>query len=98
VGVMIGQSSIVKLSLCIAVLLSLQNLAGCQTAQTETYGGGHRKAEAPPAKEIKQAMDATKSRADKDMAAVLTKLQDLNPKPIASLSRKLGRNPLPPMP
>ncbi len=90
-GAKMGRPSIAKSSLCIVVLLSLQNLTGCQTAQTETYGGGHRNAEAPPAKEVRQAMDATKSRADKDMAAVLTELQDLNPKPIASLSAEEAR-------
>ena len=67
------QDSIATAFLWVAVLFGLQTLTGCQTAQkeTETYGGGHRKVEAPSAKEVKRAMDTTKSRADKDMAAVL---------------------------
>jgi acetyl esterase len=73
------------------LLFSLQAFTGCQTGQTETYGGGHRKAEAPPTKEAKQAMTATMSRADKDMAQVLKEFQDLNPKPIVSLSAEEAR-------
>ena len=88
---MIAQRSIVKSFLCVAVLFGLQTLASCQTPQAETYGGGHRKTEAPPANEVKQAMAATKSRADKDMAAVLKEFEDLKPKPIISLSAEEAR-------
>ncbi len=88
---MIAPRNIVKLFLCVAVVFGLETLAGCQMPKTETYGGGHRKAEAPPAKEVKQAMDDTKSRADKDMAAVLTEFQDLGPKPLVSLSAEEAR-------
>lgn len=77
--------------LSMAVLLSLQILPGCQTSHTETYGGGYRKVETPPAKEVRQAMAATISRADKDMAAVLTEFQEMNPKHIASLSAEEAR-------
>jgi len=88
---MIAQDSLATSFLCVAVLFGL--LTGCQTAQkeTETYGGGHRKAEAPPAKEVKQAMDTVKSRADKDMAAVLAEFEDLKPKPLISLSAEEAR-------
>ncbi len=72
-------------------LLSIYGLTGCQMGQTETYGGKQRKVEAPPAIEAKQAMTSTKMRAYEDMAAVLTELQDLNPKPIASLSAEEAR-------
>ncbi len=85
------QDSIAISVLSVAVLLGLQTLTGCQTALTETYGGGHRKADAPPAKQVKQGMDATKSRADGDMAAVLTEFEDLKPKPIISLSAEEAR-------
>jgi acetyl esterase len=88
---MIAQGSMVKLFLCGAVLFGLQTLIGCQAAQTETYGGGHRKADAPATNAVKQAMAATKSRADKDMAAVLSGLEDLKPKPIVSLSAEEAR-------
>ena len=88
---MIAQQRIVKLFLCGVVLFGLQTLTGCQTAQTETYAGGHRKAEAPTSKEVKQAMAATKARADQDMAAVLTEFQGINPKPIVSLSAEEAR-------
>ena len=88
---MIGQQRVEKLLLCGAVLFGLQTLTGCQTPQTETYGGGQRKAEAPPAKEVKQAMVATKSRADKDMAAVLTEFENLKPMPVISLSAEEAR-------
>jgi acetyl esterase/lipase len=88
---MIAQQRIVKLFLCGVVLFGLQTLTGCQTVQTETYAGGQRKAEAPTSKEVKQAMAATKARADKDMAAVLTEFQGINPKPIVSLSAEEAR-------
>ncbi len=88
---MFAQQSIVKAILCGAVLLGFQTLTGCQTALTETYGGGHRKADTPPSKEVKQEMTATKARADKDMAAVLTEFEDLKPKPIISLSAEEAR-------
>ena len=88
---MTAQQRILESFLCGAILFGLHTLTGCQTAQTETYGGGHRKAEAPASKEVKQAMAATKSRADKDMAAVLTGLEDLKPKPIISLSAEEAR-------
>ena len=88
---MIAQQSMMRSFLCIAVLFGLQTLTGCQTAQTETYGGGQRKAEAPSAAEVKQSMNATKSRADKDMAAVLDEFEDLKPKPIISLSAEEAR-------
>lgn len=88
---MIAQQPIEKLFLCVAVFFGLQAFTGCQTALTETYGGGHRKADAPLADDVKQAMAVTKSRADKDMAAVLTELQELNPKPIVSLSAEEAR-------
>lgn len=88
---MITQRSIMKSYFCVVALFGFHTLVGCQTPKTETYGGGHRQAEAPAAKEVKQAMAATKSRADKDMAAVLTKLEDLNPKPISSLSAEDAR-------
>lgn len=90
---MITPDSIAQSFLCVAVLFGLQILTGCQTAQkeTETYGGGHRKTEAPSAKEVKWAMDTTKSRADKDMAAVLAEFEDLKPKPLISLSAEEAR-------
>lgn len=78
--------------LLMALLFGLQTLTGCQTSQTETYGGGYRKVETPPAKEVRQEMAATKARADKDMAVVLTELQGLNPKHIASLSAEDARS------
>jgi acetyl esterase len=82
---------IVHLCLGLGLLFGLQALAGCQTGQTETYGGGHRKAEAPPSKEAKQAMAATTSRADKDMAEVLKEFQALGPKPLVALSADEAR-------
>ncbi len=88
---MIARRSHMQSFLCVAVLFGFQTLMGCQTPQTETYGGGHRKADAPSAKAVKQAMAATKSRADKDMAAVLTEYEDLNPKPLSSLSAEEAR-------
>ena len=88
---MIARRNIVKPFLCVAVVFGLETLTGCQMPKTETYGGGQRKAEAPPAKDIKQAMDATKSRADKDMAEVLTEFQGLGPKPLVSLSAEEAR-------
>lgn len=88
---MMAQRSFVKLFLCGAVVFGLQTLTACHRPQTETYGSGHRKAEAPPAKEVKQAMAGTKSRADQDMAAVLTELQGLHPKPLVSLSADEAR-------
>ena len=90
---MVAQQNIAGSFLCIAVLVGLQALTGCHTAQkeTETYGGGHRKTEAPPAQDVKQAMAAVKSRADKDMAAVLAAFEDLHPKPITSLSAEEAR-------
>lgn len=88
---MIAQQSLVKSFLCGIALFSIQTLVGCQTAQTETYGGGHRKAETPPAKDMKEAMAATKSRVNQDMAAVLTVFQNLNPQPLVSLSAEEAR-------
>ncbi|MGZ8381993.1 MAG: alpha/beta hydrolase [Nitrospira sp.] len=88
---MMGLQSIVSLCWCVAVVFGLQSLMGCQTANTETYGGGQRKVDVPPAKEVKKAMDSTKSRADKDMAAVLTELQNLHPKTITTLSAAEAR-------
>ena len=96
---MIKQQSLMKLFLCVAVLFGFQTLTGCHTPQTETYGGGQRKADVPPAEETKHEMAAVKSRADKDMAAVLTEFEDLHPKPIIALSaEEAGRNPHLPMP
>ncbi len=88
---MITHQNILKSFLCVVALFSFQTLTGCHTPQTETYGGGQRKAEAPPAKEVKQAMAATKSRADKDMAAVLTEFENLKPTPVISLSAEEAR-------
>jgi acetyl esterase len=65
-------------------------MTGCQTS-TETYPGGQRNVEAPSAGEIKQAMTASKSRSHADMQAVLNELEELNPKPIESLSAKEAR-------
>ncbi len=77
------------------MLLSLQTLTGCQTSQTETFGG-QRKAAVASAEERKRATADTMSRADKDMAAVLTKLQNLDPKPIPSLTAEEARvQPMP---
>lgn len=93
---MVDQSCSVKLLLLVAVFLGFQSLTGCQTPQTETYGAGYRTAKAPPAKAVKQAMAATKSRADKDMAAVLAELEGLNPKPVVALSAEDARTqPMP---
>lgn len=75
----------------VITLFGLSSLAGCQTSQTETYGGGQRKTETPGVKEVKQAMDMTVSRADKDMAAVLKEFQELSPKPLVSLSAEEAR-------
>lgn len=66
-------------------------IAGCQTAQTETYGGGQRSVEAPPKEEVKEAMAVTKSRADEDMQKVLDQFQELDPKPIEALSTEEAR-------
>ena len=88
---MITHQNILKSFLCVVALFSFQTLTGCHTPQTETYGGGQRKAEAPPAKEVKQAMAATKSRADKDMAAVLTEFENLKPTPVIWLSAEEAR-------
>lgn len=73
------------------VVVSLLLIAGCHTAQTETYGGGQRSVEAPPKGEIKEAMAVTKSRADEDMQKVLDQLQELDPKPIEALSAEEAR-------
>lgn len=86
---MITQHKVVKLVVWIAVFFSL---AGCQTAQTETYGGTNRKAAAPATKEVKQAMDTTQLRVGKDMAAVLAEFQELDPKPLVSLSAEEARS------
>ena len=88
---MIKQQSLMKSFLCVAVLFGFQTLTGCHTPQTETYGGGQRKADVPPADETKHEMAAVKSRADKDMAAVLTEFEDLHPKPIIALSAEEAR-------
>lgn len=74
------------------VLLFGLLLSGCQLPKTETYGGGFRHAEAPSDNVTKQAMDRTKFRTNKDMAAVLTKFEDLNPKPLVSLSAVEARS------
>lgn len=77
-----------KLLFCMAILILC---TGCQASQTETYGGAKRKANASLTKEVKQAMATTKTRADKDMAAVLTEFEGLKPKPIVSLSAEEAR-------
>ncbi|HEU5406121.1 MAG TPA: alpha/beta hydrolase [Nitrospira sp.] len=88
---MIAQRSLTKSFLCVALFFGLQTLTGCQTPQTETYGGGQRKADAPSAETAKHEMATTKSRANKDMAAVLTEFEDLKPKPIIALSAEEAR-------
>lgn len=77
--------------LCAGMLCGVHSLSGCQTAMTESYGGGARKVETPPAKAVKQAVAHTKSRATKDMAAILTKWQELGTKPLLSLSAEEAR-------
>ncbi|MBX3300575.1 MAG: alpha/beta hydrolase [Nitrospira sp.] len=83
--------SFLKALFFVTVLCGPPTLAGCQTERTETYGRQDRQVETPPAKTAKRAMDGTKSRADRDMAAVLEELQALNPKPIVSLSAEEAR-------
>jgi acetyl esterase len=80
-----------KLLFLVTLVFCLQSLPGCQVSRTETYGGGYRKTEVTPTKAAKLAMDDTKSRADKDMAAVLEEFQGLHPKPIVSLSAEEAR-------
>ncbi|BCA53940.1 Carboxylesterase NlhH [Nitrospira sp. KM1] len=82
-----SQTAVRKFFMSMALLLFL---TGCQS-YTETYGGQERKATSPTKKEIKAGMTATLSRADTDMQAVLTALQDLAPKPIESLSAEEAR-------
>jgi len=72
-------------------LMSLVSFAACQS-HTETYGGERRKVEAPPTKDVTQAMAVTKSRANDDMQAVLDEFQQLGPKPIESLSAQDARD------
>lgn len=66
-------------------------LTACQTS-TETYGGGERAALAPPKEDVKRSMAETTGHVDRQMAAVLTALQSLNPKSIQSLSAEEARN------
>lgn len=82
---MFKQNSFAIWFLCGAVLVCVTPLAGGLLA------GAPRKAEALPAKEMTQTMIGTRTRADKDMAAVLAELQDLKPKPITSLSAEEAR-------
>jgi acetyl esterase len=89
-GTMTAQQHTIRVFLCVA-LFSLQTVTGCEMANTEIYGGGHRTAEAPPTKEMKQTTTSTMLRADKEMATVLAEFQGLNPKPIVSLSVEEAR-------
>jgi len=72
-------------------IIGLLVLPGCQVSKTETYGGGHRNAEAPSDSVVRHTMAQTKFRANKDMAAVLTKFEGLSPKPLVSLSAEEAR-------
>jgi len=74
-----------------AAAMSLASFAACQS-YTETYGGEQRRVEAPPTRDVKDAMAVTKSRADDDMQAVLDEFQQLGPKPIESLSAEDARD------
>jgi acetyl esterase len=88
---MTAQQETIKTSLGVALLFSLQTVTGCEMANTEINGGGHRTSEAPIARVVKQTTAGTMLRVDKDMAAVLTEFQGLNPKPIVSLSVEEAR-------
>ena len=76
---------------CATMLCGPSMLAGCQTSQTEPYSRQKHQVEPPSVKHVKNAMDATTSRVDTDMAVVLETLQTLNPKPIISLSVEEAR-------
>lgn len=65
--------------------------ASCQSS-TETYRGGERATVTPSKQEIQLSMAATTDRAEPHMAAVLTALQSLDPKPIQSLSANEARH------
>ncbi|ALA59242.1 alpha/beta hydrolase [Nitrospira moscoviensis] len=71
-------------------VVAVLTLAACQSS-TETYGGRERTAVEPPQEHTKQAVAATKERADPEMAAVLREYQELDPKPLTSLSAEEAR-------